>query len=238
VTKKIKRQLQTILAELQTAMKREATNIITIGDLLLEVQAQVEHGSWLPWLAENFGKSVSTAENCMNAARLAAKFPMVGNLKLRPSALYLLGGELNSKAISTKAIRTVLAAAETEWISAERAREIAHPKPPPPTVAEIEAEWEKNAGEIEAEEAEEQAEVDSILDGRPPELPAAPEVTVHDPILPPFDQAIKTLLFLRTKPLDSFADTAHSPDDIRAISDFLHSVADTIQQKQKSKTAA
>lgn len=235
MSKKIKRQLQTILAELQTAMKREATNIIAIGDLLLEVQAQVEHGSWLPWLAENFDKSISTAENYMNAARLAAEFPMVGNLKLRPSALYLLGGELNSKATSPKAIRAVLSAAETEWITAERAREIAYPKPPPPTIAEIETEARKTDDEIEATE---RAEVDSILDGPPPELPAPPEVTVHDPILPPFDQAIKTLAFLQTKPLDSFANTAHSPDDIRAISYFLHSIADTIQRKQKSKTMA
>jgi hypothetical protein len=235
VSKKIKRQIKTILAELQTAMKREATNIIAIGDLLIEAHAQVKHGEWLDWLCENFERSTSTAENYMNAARFAAKFPMVGNLKLRPSALYLLGGDL---ANDRKAIRAILSAAETEWITAERAREIAYPKPPPPTIAEIEAEQGKTADEAEAEEVEEQAEVDSILDGPPPELPAAPEATVHNPILPSFDQTIKTLAFLQTKLLDSFADTAHSPDDIRAIGDFLHRVADTIQQKLKSKTAA
>jgi hypothetical protein len=63
-------------------------------------------------------------------------------------------------------------------------------------------------------------------------------VSACDLILSPFDQAIKTLASLQTKPLDNFVDTAHKPDDIRAIGDFLHRVADTIQQKQKSKTAA
>jgi hypothetical protein len=73
---------------LHAALKREAADIIAIGDLLIEAHNQLDHGEWLPWLAENFGSSVSTADNYMAAARLAAKYPSIGNLRLRPTALY------------------------------------------------------------------------------------------------------------------------------------------------------
>jgi Protein of unknown function (DUF3102) len=239
MSKKIRRNLKVITGELQTAMKGETTNIIAIGGLLIEAQAQLKHGKWLPWLAENFPSSISTAGNYMNAGRLARKFPTVGNLKLRPGALYLLGGEIADPCglYDRKAMKVILSKAETEWITAERAREIAlslQPPPRPRTTAEIEA---RNAAieaaRIEAEK--EQAEVDSILDGPPPELPATPEVTVHDLIVPPFDQAIKTLVVLQTKPLEKFNGTAHKPNTIRAIGTFLHDVADAVDmQRQKS----
>ena len=69
----------------------------------------------------------------MAAARLAAKFATVANLKLRPTALYLLGRGMNDNAslYSDKAIEAVLKAAETEWISADRAYAIAFAAQPP-----------------------------------------------------------------------------------------------------------
>ena len=80
MTKKKRRDLAVIVGELQTAVKVENSNIITIGSLLIEAREQVEHGQWMKWLNENFDSSVSTAENYMNTAKLAAKFPTVGNL--------------------------------------------------------------------------------------------------------------------------------------------------------------
>ena len=38
------------------------------GKLLAEVKAQLAHGEWLPWLAENFPASVRTAQNYMRLA--------------------------------------------------------------------------------------------------------------------------------------------------------------------------
>ena len=70
MSKKISRDLKVITKELHAALKREAADIVAIGDLLIEAHAQLEHGEWLPWLAENFGSSVSTADNYMAAAAL------------------------------------------------------------------------------------------------------------------------------------------------------------------------
>ena len=243
--KKIRRNLAVITGELQTAMEVGNSNIITIGGLLIEAREQVEHGGWIDWLYENFDSSVSTAENYMNAARLAAAFPTVGNLKLRPSVLYLLGGA-KSPIFDSNAIEAILQEAETNWVSSTRAWDIAYslqPKPEPPTEAEIaalEAKSKAHREEIEAEIAARQKEWEetlSILDGPPPELPAAPEATVHDTILPPFDQAIKTLGALKTKPLDKFIGTTHTPFDIRGVRDFLDDVAGAVD-RQQSQTAS
>ena len=88
---KVGRDIKVIVSDLQIALKRETADIIAIGDLLLEAQEQVEHGDWLTWLKRNFGSSIRTARNYMNAARFASKYATVAHLKLRPSALYFLG---------------------------------------------------------------------------------------------------------------------------------------------------
>jgi hypothetical protein len=233
MTKKIRRNLKVITEELQAALKREATDVIAIGDLLIEAQKQIKHGRWLPWLADCFGSSVSTAENYMNAARLAAKFPTVGNLKLRPTALYALGKDLASPCglYDRKVINAIFSEAESKWVNANRAHAIAlalqKPKPSETTEEERKA---KAAAETAA-----QAEIDDIIDGPSPELPPAPEPAVQDVILPSFDQAIKALASLQTKRLEIFSSTEHGAHDIRAIADFLHAVARAIEQKQTSK---
>ena len=40
---KPRREIDVIASELQTALKRETSNIITIGDLLLEANEQLQH---------------------------------------------------------------------------------------------------------------------------------------------------------------------------------------------------
>jgi hypothetical protein len=42
---------------------------IAVGTALAEAKALVEHGGWLPWLAENFDFSEDTAQNYMKLAR-------------------------------------------------------------------------------------------------------------------------------------------------------------------------
>ena len=76
------------------ALKREATDIIAIGNLLIEAKEAVDYGDWRAWLAANFGSSSRTADNYMSAANFAATCATVAQLKLRPTALYLLGEEL------------------------------------------------------------------------------------------------------------------------------------------------
>jgi DUF3102 family protein len=226
MSKKVRREIALITTELQTALKREAIDIIAIGGLLIEARAQLKHGEWLPWLKENFGSSTHTAENYMAAAHFGAKFETVSNLKLRPTALYRLGRELDNPTglYGRTTIKAILKAAETEWINEDRADEIARslqPPEPPKTIEE----------EIAAETAA-QSEIDDILEGPPPELPPAPEATVHDVILPPFDQAVTTLAQLQTKPLASFAASTHQPHNIRAVIVFLQEVADEIERQK------
>lgn len=233
MSKKIKRAIEAIAEQLQTVMKREVTDIIAIGDLLLEAKEHfLEHGEWLPWLQENFGSSIRTAENYMAAARFASQFRNVANLKLRPTALYRLGRELDAPIgfYNIIAVKAILKAAESEWINAERAFEIADALRPKPK-------WEplKSLDEIDAEMAavaKADADVDDILEGPPPELPSAPEVTVEDVILPAFDRAVATLAQLQTKPLASFVGTTHAPDQIRAVSHFLCEAADAIDKRK------
>ena len=219
------RDIELITTELQAALKREATDVIAIGDLLIEAKEQLlDHGEWLPWLKENFASSKSTAENYMNAARFATKFPAVGNLKLRPSALYRLGQALNDPTglYDRKAIKAILKAAETRWINVDEAEAIAESLQPEPFVEAIKAEM----------PAAEKVEINDILDGPSPDLPPEPELTARDVILLPFDQAVGTLANLQTKPLGSFVATTHGLNKIRAVSVFLQEVADVIKQQK------
>jgi hypothetical protein len=224
MTEMINRDLKVVTEELHAALKREATDIIAIGNLLIEAQGTLKHGEWLPWLKKNFGSSGSTADNYMAAARFATKFPTVGNLRLSPTTLYLLGHDLASPCglYNRKAINAILSEAKIKWVNRHRAREIAHSLKP------------QDAGQIEDQDEEAaKAEAEEILEGPPPELPPAPEPTVQDVILPSFNQAIKTLTNLRTKPLEKFADTEHDAHAIRALGDFLHQLADAIDRQQK-----
>jgi hypothetical protein len=229
MSRKIRRDMEVIVTELQAALKRETADIIAIGGLLLEARDQLEHGAWLVWLGENFERDPRTAENYMNAARLSNKFKFetISNLKLRPTALYLLGRALEHDPYGLyprKTINAILKAAETEPITAERAEEIAVSLRPPPKPAIEEAEA---APEVEKTAQE---EADDILAGPPPELPpAAP--TVHDVTLPPFEQAVGTLVHLQTKQLGSFVATTHEPKKLRDVSRFLQEVADAIEKK-------
>jgi len=54
----------------QRAFASAVEHAVRCGELLAEAKAQIRHGEWLPWLAENFPASVRTAQGYM---RLAAQ---------------------------------------------------------------------------------------------------------------------------------------------------------------------
>ncbi len=144
---KIKRTIATVVGELQTALKGETTSVIEIGGLLIEAKEMLDHGEWLPWLKVKFGSSLKTADNYMNASRLA-NWKRVTNLKLRPTALYLLGGKLDDPLFPPEAVEAILEAAKTEWVNGKRALAIANSVlNPPPSPEEIEKR--RQAEEIE-----------------------------------------------------------------------------------------
>jgi hypothetical protein len=225
MSKKQKRDLALITTELHVAMHREVADIIAIGGLLIEARQHLEHGEWLPWLEENFGSSARTATNYMAAAALA-KSATISDLKLRPSALYMLGAASPGDDLYTpEAKAAIFQAAETRWISADQARDIAYEvRPPRPEVDDEEADR-----QFDEAAAARKAELDNILDGQPPELPSAPDTAPYDVIVPPFDAAVATLVHLQTKSLASFTTTTHRPDEIRAVVTFLKEVADALE---------
>ena len=219
---KPRRNINIIVGKLQIALKRETTNIIAIGDLLLEAKEQVGHGGWLPWLRSEFGSSASTAENYMSAARFAAKFPSVRNLKLRPTALYWLGARIDE--YSPKVLKKILKDADAEWIDQERLEFEKRQRTRDEQFAVAkEALREQLKEQAQAKAASSEAE--AVLAEPPPELPPAPPPEAVDFTSQNFDQAVATLLRLRTKPLHSII-AEHTPDQIRDAIAFLQSVID------------
>src|SRR3954451_3562042 len=85
--RKNERSLDTIADSIHRA---ERTNVIDIGDLLLEAKAQCEHGQWLAWLSAEFTWSEDTAARYMKVATLAARFRSLRNLNLAVTTLYEL----------------------------------------------------------------------------------------------------------------------------------------------------
>jgi Protein of unknown function (DUF3102) len=126
VDKKTQRPLKIIAAELNLALKRETTDIIKIGALLVEAKTQLPHGKWLSWVTEHFPLSKSTVANYVNVYKFSIQFPNVGNLKIRPAALYTLASGL----FDVEEIAIILKKAETQWVDAGIANQQAiRPKP-------------------------------------------------------------------------------------------------------------
>ena len=74
--------------EIKALMKRAASDIIDIGQKLIEVKARLGHGNFRPWLRIEFDWSQDTAQNFMNVASKFGNFPNLDGMA--PSALYLL----------------------------------------------------------------------------------------------------------------------------------------------------
>jgi hypothetical protein len=180
------RSLATIATEIDVALK---TCAVTVGARLLEAKAHPDlcHGEWLRWLEVNFGLTERTAQNYMSAARLAAKYEIVADLKLRPTALYALA-EMDSSSgqISEALLEAVLKEATIECVSGKRVREIASSlRPPAPMIAAPADDLEAAAA---ARRAEQDAEIAAILaspqepapDESPAPEPAPPVASEHD----------------------------------------------------------
>jgi len=93
-----------LAAELKECLKADARNNYTIGAILTEANRELEHGKWGPWL-DDFGISEKSSRNYMAAHRFklavgqmaAFKSVKFTDLKLRPSAVYLLAEMLETK---------------------------------------------------------------------------------------------------------------------------------------------
>jgi hypothetical protein len=81
------RTLDVLAAEIRELERHQMLGVFNIGDLLVEAREQCGDGDWYPWLAENFDRSVDTAENYMRAARLPRT---VRDLRLATRTFYAL----------------------------------------------------------------------------------------------------------------------------------------------------
>jgi len=86
---KIRSNVQQRTNKIRTLMRRTAQDIIDIGQNLISVKEQLEHGQFRDWLKVEFGWSVRTAARFM---RVAKKFKSanLSHLNVAASALYLL----------------------------------------------------------------------------------------------------------------------------------------------------
>jgi hypothetical protein len=195
----------------------------------------LSNGQWLPWLEENFSMDERTAQRAMAAARFAAKYDNLSDLRLKKSALYeLASADCGEDFYQADVVGAVLEEAKFKTVNGDRVweinRELHPPRPHEETLAEIDGileRGEKARAEREAE-AESDAEAEAILDGDGPSLPPPPELITPDPKLAQFERAIKSLLEIHTTSVGKFVSTEHSVDDLTRIYRFIEAVADMI----------
>lgn len=107
-------------SEIRTIARRMAADIIEIGQRLLEVKEQLNHGQWLDWLTAEFEWSDRTAEHYMSVARA---FPEIRNgFDFHARALYLLASNSTPPEAREEALQRAEAG---ETITLDRARDIA-----------------------------------------------------------------------------------------------------------------
>jgi hypothetical protein len=232
-----KSQLDQLESKLRTALRRETTNVIEIGGLLIKSSKLLKHGEWLGWLKDHFDLSQRTAHNYYSAAEYDArkgKLATVANLA--PGLLYALAANHYNEQEEA----AILAATHEGRVDQTRADAICQSlKPPAPAAdnddpADDSHDDDSDGGADDAHDDDaaddggaEDAESTAILDGLPPDVPPSAPITPPPNIaLHVFDQAVTALKQLRTKPAAQFASTVHSTSDLEGVESFIRAVAD------------
>jgi hypothetical protein len=218
-------KLDKIVTQLRGILRRQTTDIIRAGNLLLESRKFLDHGEWQEWLAENFDLSYQTALNYMNAAKYAKRQKSNVGLLANLSATVLY--RLAEGKYSEQEEAEILAQAKTgKRIDHNRAWAICEALAPPDddNADDSDEEDTDEGGDDGAEPAAEDPEVAAILDGAPPVPPQAPELAPPDFDLQAFDQAIATLKRLMGKSCAQFIHTIHSIHDLENVESFVHGV--------------
>jgi hypothetical protein len=216
------RTLAAITEDLNAALKSDTVNVIRIGKLLIEAHRRLHHGRWLPWLRENFTLSERTAQNYINAARFAAKYATVADLKLRPGALYAL-----IEMPAATAAKVLKAAKKASgWIDREQIQEIAE------TLNRADAV--KDRQHAAEESLKDRIEAEAILDGAPPELPptSSPSPLPRDAArFETLTRAVAAILSLRTLAAEKLAESAISPADLESAATLLTQIAEVKRRR-------
>ncbi len=219
-----KTELDRIVAQLRTMLRRDTTSAIEKGKLLLRSRELLadEHGQWMPWLAENFDMSYRSAINYCNAASYVAhksKSATVADFaSLSPTLLYRLAAGHFSEPQEA----AILAEAKADKrVDEDAALAICDAlEPDEPDDADDDAD--------KAQPAED-SEIAAMLDGPPPDVPPPESVKPHDLRdlqLAHFDRIVTELLSHVTKPLADTEGTKHSDADLERLADFIATVRD------------
>jgi hypothetical protein len=229
------RPIESIVADLNVAMKQKTTNIIAIGELLNEVSLQVKHGEWATWLQNNFALSRQTADNYRKVHKLSIKMPTIGDLRLRPGALY----DLCTFEDDPEVIAAVLEEAKDRWVDSTRVGEIydailekreAAEREKMPPVGQPPEEQPEPEGQPDSGKPEDELDPDD----RPP--PTAEPVKAGSHFaMDTLTTHVQGLKRIYTKPIASFAGVAVPTEDLRAVAAFLMAVADAVD---KTRTQA
>jgi hypothetical protein len=216
--------LDRIVAQLHAALRRETTNIVEIGNLLIESRKLLanEHGEWLPWLEENstsayaLPNATSPPPNtsrgkCDTACCISAIYRRPFSMGW-PEAITC---QKRKRRYSQRPAR----AASIRILPSTFCDAL---KPPPDEP--------DDADKVVEAEAAEDAEIAAILDGPPPDVPPPAPNTTPDFTLRAFDQAANALKQLMTKPAARFASTAHTSGDLQGVATFIHAVADWLRE--------
>jgi hypothetical protein len=107
-------------SEIKALMKRAASDIIEIGQKLIEVKARLGHGNVGGWLETEFDWSWDTAKRFMRVAETFQN-QQIADFQIAPSALYLLAAPSTPETARIEAIERATAG---EPITYSKAREI------------------------------------------------------------------------------------------------------------------
>jgi hypothetical protein len=226
-------KLDRIAAQLRKVLRRETTDVILSGNLLIDSRKLLAHREWQPWLAKNFDLSLRTAQTYVAAAeyvaRVKSKSATVADVSnLSPTVLYgLAAGHYTAEEEAA-----ILAATRTREgrVDQNAAAAICERLVPPDDDVVDDADDDDDDDNDTAEKTPPDPETEAILDGPPPDVPPPAPNTTTDFALRAFDQAVHALKQLMTKPAARFASTAHTTRDLEGVESFIRAVADRARE--------
>jgi hypothetical protein len=172
------------------------------------------------WLTKNFDLGWRAALNYCNAAEYVArksKSETVADFtNLAPTVLYALAASKFKQA-------AILAATRKGRVDITRAAAICRELELPPVDPGV------DGSDVGSDPADNDEDVEKILDGPPPDVPPPAPIATPDIALPAFDQAVGAIKKLMTKLPAQFAGTIHSTSELQSIEQFIHAVK---QQKE------
>jgi hypothetical protein len=207
-------RLDELEQEFAATLTNDVPNIIRRGELLIEIKETLGHGEWLPWLRKKFALSQSTAQNYMNAATFAGKYPTVRDLKIGARALYRLAARDSD--LTSDQMTTLLGVGKDCWIGHK--------------------EIDKVLRALRAKR-----DVKEIDDG-PSVVPDERSVSRVSARVDAFDQGLSVMLAFAERPPSEFVGDDYAPatsaQDLRKVGDFLKKLAEAVESRTPVLEAA